>query len=140
MVVVVAHRGMRALIVDLLARDGGRWVVSTIDGVAELDKQSPNIRDLLLVVDTADFDACCRQLPASFPIHHVVVIGPEPDLAYRQAALRRGAGAWLSRERVAEELHDCLCSALGCACGPHPAPVVERRVFPFTTLKRDHDD
>ena len=118
-VVVVAHRGMRALIVDLLARDSGHWMVSTIDSVAELDRQTPNNPDLL-VVDTADFDSCCRQLPVHFPIHHVVVIGPEPDLAYRQAALSRGAGAWLSRECVAGELHDCLCSALVCTCGPNP--------------------
>ena len=119
-VVAVAHRAMRSLIVDLLdrdrdhGRDHGRWVVSAVDSVSELGDAASSHPDLV-IVDTADFAGCCCRLPASFALDRVVVIGPEPDPAYRQAALNRGAGGWLSRECVAEELCDALCSALACS-------------------------
>ena len=121
-VLVVAHGAMRALIVDLLDLDGGHWVVSAVDGVAELGDVVSSHPDLV-VIDTADFAGSCRRLPASFPLGRVIVIGPEPDPAYRHAALLRGAGAWLSRECVAEELCDALCSSYTCACEARPAPV-----------------
>lgn len=134
-VVAVAHRAMRSLIVDLLDRDRdrdrGRWVVSAVDSVSELGDAASSHPDLV-IVDTADFAGCCCHLPPSFALDRIVVIGPEPDPAYRQAALNRGAGGWLSRECVAEELCDALCSALVCSqrgvprCNdlqnrPHPA-------------------
>ena len=108
--IAIAHSAMHRLVVDLLDRDHGRWVVSAVDDVSDLggaDSAHPD----LVIVDTAVFAGCCCRLPASFPLGRVIVIGPEPDPAYRQAALRCGAGAWLSRECVAEELCDALCSA-----------------------------
>ena len=113
-VVAVAHRAMRSLIVDLLDRDRGRWVVSAVDSMSELGDAASSHPDLV-IVDTADFAGCCCYLPPSFALDRIVVIGPEPDPAYRQAALNRGAGGWLSRECVAEELCDALCSALVCS-------------------------
>ena len=117
--VAIAHSAMHRLVVDLLKRDHGRWVVSAVDDVSDLGSADSAHPDLL-IVDTADFAACCRRLPASLPPGRVIVIGPEPDPAYRQAALRGGAGAWLSRECVAEELCDALCSAQACACESSP--------------------
>lgn len=110
-VLVVAHRAMRGLIVELLNRDHGCWAVSAVDSVSELDHTALSHPDLV-IVDTADFAAVRRQLPPTFALERVVVIGPEPDPAYRHAALHCGAGAWLSRERVAEELCDALRSAI----------------------------
>ena len=137
-VLVVAHEAMRALIVDLLNLDGGHWVVSAVDGVAELGDVVSSHPDLV-VIDTADFAGCCRRLPASFPLDRVVVIGPEPDPAYRHAALHQGAGAWLSRECVAEELCDALCSSHACACEARPA-AAERLPNPPEFAMKDSDD
>ena len=134
--VAIAHSAMHRLVVDLLDRDHGRWVVSAVDDVSDLggaDSAHPD----LVIVDTADFAGCCCRLPASFPLGRVIVIGPEPDPAYRQAALRCGAGAWLSRECVAEELCDALCSAYACACEARP---VERLPNPTELAMKDSDD
>ncbi len=119
-VVAVPHRAMRELIVELLNRDRDHWVVSAVENLSELDSNALSSPDLV-IVDTADFAGCCRRLPATLALARVVVIGPEPDPAYRHAALHCGAGAWLSRERVAEELCDALRSAKACACESHPA-------------------
>lgn len=119
-IVAVPHRGMRKLIVELLDRDRDHWVVSAVENLSKLDSTALSSTDLV-IVDTADFAGCCRRLPATFALDRVVVIGPEPDPAYRHAALHCGAGAWLSRERVAEELCDALRSAKACACESHPA-------------------
>ena len=120
-VVAVAHRGMRALIVDLLGRDHGCWTVSAIDGVAGL-RAAVTSRPDVVVVDAADFGCCCGGRLGSFELDRVVVIGPEPDPAYRRAVLERGAGAWLSRENVAEELRAALRVSLGCTNGRSPPP------------------
>lgn len=137
-VVAVPHRAMRELIVELLTRDRDHWVVSAVDSVSELDGIEFSSPDLV-IVDTADFAGCCRQLPANLALARVVVIGPEPDPAYRHAALHCGAGAWLSRERVAEELCDALRSAHACECDSHPAPA-DRTPCPLESAKRDPDD
>lgn len=108
--VAIAHSAMRRLVVDLLDRDHDRWLVSAVKDVSDLGVADSAHADLV-IVDTADFARCCCRFPPSFPMGRVIVIGPEPDPAYRQAALRCGAGAWLSRECVAEELCDALCSA-----------------------------
>ncbi len=108
-VVAVAHYVMRALIVDLL--DRGFWAVSAVDSLSELGHVASAHPDLV-IVDTGDFESCCRELPESLALNRLIVVGPEPDPAYRQAALSRGAGAWLSRDCVAEDLGDALRSAL----------------------------
>ena len=118
-VVAVAHRGMRERIVDLLARDHGCWVVTPLGGLGGLDDVISSDPDLI-IIDAADFAACWSGRVTSVPLHHVVVIGPEPDPAFRQAVLDRGAGAWLSRDLVGEELNGVLRSALGCTHGPCP--------------------
>jgi len=135
-VVAVTHRAMRELIVEFLERDHGAWAVSAVDDMSEIGDAVSSHPDLV-VIDTADFAGCCRRLPESFPLGRVIVIGPEPDPAYRQAALHRGAGAWLSRECVAEELCDALCSAYACACEARP---VELLPNPTRIALKDSDD
>ena len=110
-VVAITHRVMRELIVELLRRDQDCWNVSAVARVSEIGHDGGSPPDLV-IVDTADFGACCCELPPSVALAQVVVIGPEPDPAYRHAALHRGAAAWLSRECAAEELCDALRSAL----------------------------
>ena len=126
-VVAVAHRAMRALIVDLLAAEHGCWAVSAVAGMAGLVGAITTQPDLV-VVDAADFAACCCGLLGSFPLDRVVVIGPEPDPAYRRATLDRGAGAWLSRDLVADELSAALRLALDCSHGPVPTARADRDV------------
>ena len=113
-VVAVAHRAMRTLIVDLLHHDHVQWAVSAIDSPSQLGDAVLSNPDLV-ILDTADFAACCCELPRSFALGRIVVIGPEPDKAYRQVALRCGAGAWLSREHGGEELSSALLASLTCS-------------------------
>ena len=117
--VAIAYPSMHRLVANLLDRDHDRWIVSAIDDVSDLGSTVSAHPDLV-IVDTADFAACCRRLPASFPPGRVIVIGPEPDPAYRHAALHSGAGAWLSRDCVAEELCDAMCSTAGRAQMQYP--------------------
>ena len=137
-VVAVPHRAMRELIVELLNSDRDHWVVTAVENLSELDGNALS-SPYLVIVDTADFVGCCRRLPATFTLGRVVVIGPSPDPAYRHAALHRGAGAWLSRERVADELCDALRSAYACACESHPPPA-ERHPNPPEHAKKDSHD
>lgn len=109
-VVVIAHRAMRELTVELLRGDHGRWTVSAVSSASEVDNDASTSD--LVVIDTADLDSVRRLLPATLALARVIVIGPEPDLAYRNAALQCGAGGWLSRDRIAEELCDGVCSTL----------------------------
>lgn len=120
-VLVVAHRTMRALMVELLHRDHGCWTVSEIDSVSEIGHDASLHPDLVLV-DTADFATIRGQLPPTFALARVVVIGPEPDPAYRHAALHDGAGEWLSRDFIAEELCPALRSALAYIAGSRAGP------------------
>lgn len=81
----MAHVAMQTLIVELLGIDGGRWRVTAFKAIAELGVNA--VWPDLMVIDTADFAAVLRQIPASFVPAGVVVIGPEPEPAYRRAAL-----------------------------------------------------
>ncbi len=75
----------------------------------------------LLVIDAADFVVCCPDPSCGFPPGRVVVVGPEPDPSYRQAARAHGAGAWVPRERVGEDLGREMRRLLGCIHDPCPA-------------------
>ena len=118
-VVAVNHPAMRGSIVDLLARDHACWAVSSVQGFIGLEEALSADLDLA-VIDAADFAACSSGILGSFPLSRIVVIGPEPDPAYQKAVLDRGAGAWVSRDGVAEELSAALCSILGCVHRPCP--------------------
>lgn len=118
MAVVLTHPAMRAMIVELLDREAGCGSTIAVpgpDGLPALLAETPVD---LIVVDGADFPACCRDRLAGFPLDHVVVIGAEPDDAYEAAALEQGAGAWLPRDHVGETLAATLHHVLGCTHEP----------------------
>jgi DNA-binding NarL/FixJ family response regulator len=121
-IVAVAHRGLRRLIVELLERDHGCWKPDGVREPADLVGKLAAAQPDLVIVDARDFPRCSRELLGSFPAQQVVVIGPEPDPAYEHAARSGGAGAWLARDRVGEDLSACMRTALGCTHGPCPAP------------------
>jgi len=108
---------MRALIVDLLACQQPDWYVSAVDGVAGLGAEPAWPPDIV-VIDAASFFGSCDGRLGRFPVQHLVVIGPEPDPFYRQATLDRGAGAWLSRDDVSDELGPAISILLG-RSAPH---------------------
>lgn len=114
--VAVRHDAMRRFTLELVARDHRHWVpVAPAEGEMVADaiaRVSPDV----LVVDDGDFPACCRVAIAAFPPSRVVVIGTEPDGGYQGAAIRAGAGAWVPRERVGDDLGGVLRAVLGC---PH---------------------
>ena len=95
------------MIAEFLERDHECWCATptTLDGLhGEIERECPDV----VIVDAADFPRCCRAEFGGFPAARVVVIGPEPDDAYRTAALRKGAGAWVSADAVGDELSAAL--------------------------------
>ncbi|MDQ2826703.1 MAG: hypothetical protein M3Y04_07075 [Actinomycetota bacterium] len=120
---------MRSLIVDMLSREHSSWAVSAIDsGPGHRDAVS--VPPDLVIIDAADFSGCSQGPLADFPAGRTVVIGPEPDPSYRRAVLDRGAGAWLSREDLGEELSGALRQILGCSHCPCPPPDGDAPVSP----------
>ena len=113
--VAVAHRTLRALTVELLEREHGCWDVQALEVPSDLARALTSAPPDLVVVDAADFPRCCRDALDGFPPDRVIVVGPEPDPAYERAARRSGAGAWLARDRVAEDLSAGMRAALGCS-------------------------
>lgn len=118
--IAVAHPVMRRLILDLLDREHGCWGPSLLAGELRADvlDQAPD----LVIVDGADFPGCCGDQLAGYPCNRIVVVGPEPDVAYMAAALRHGAGAWVARDEIGERLSAAMRNALGCSHGPCPSP------------------
>lgn len=121
---VMQHPAMLRLTRLLLERECGCWVATEVQAgpalAAALDRLAPD----LLVIDVAGLRAGPSSL-ASMPRDRVIVIGPEPDQAYRDVAIALGAGAWLSRDEVADKLDDELRRLLGCrhdACPPRNTP------------------
>ncbi len=109
--VAVTHARMRAMIIDLLDREPCCWSAIAASGPAGLSSVLAEAPVDLVVVDGADFPTCCRDL-SGVALDHVVVIGAQPDQAYEAAALAQGAGAWLPRDRVGEDLPGALNDVL----------------------------
>ncbi len=120
--VAIRHRTMRRYTREVLEHECGCWVAeeSADDEllVAALDRVQPD----LLVIDTGQFPDCCAVALDAFPTHRVVVIGPEPGPSYRKSAIERGAGAWIPRDRIGEELERVSRRLLGCDPGHCPRP------------------
>ncbi len=126
--VALRHPAMRRFTRELLERECRCWVATHTRAGAELRLQLERLAPDLLVIDAADLPACCPRQEAGFPPSRAVVIGPEPDHAYQQAAQARGAGAWIPRERVGEELGPAMRRLLGCTHQPcPPIPYVHSR-------------
>lgn len=110
----IRHPVMRRWSDELLSAAPGCWTVAQpqpgemlVDAIA---RTQPDV----VVVDTVDFPACCLAALDALPPGHVVVVGPEPDPAYRRSALAQGAAAWVSRDHLGEELAAAVRAALGC--------------------------
>lgn len=113
------------MILDLLNREHGCWAVQPVEDPQDLSRMLSVDPPDLVVVDAADFPGCCDPSLGAFPSRRVVVIGLEPDAAYEDAALRGGAGAWLARDCIADELSSQMRLALAGVHEPHPP---DRRV------------
>lgn len=123
---VIAHPAMRRFTRALLEREFGCWIAA--EARADDALAHAAVRDCpdLLVVDTSDYPGCCKSMLDHIPGPRVIVIGPEPDDSYRAAALMSGAGAWLPRDRVGDDLAAEMRRVLGCVHGPCP-PTNSRR-------------
>lgn len=122
-VVAVAHPTMRRYLCDLIEQSCRCWLATTSSDPDELQAALGTLRPDVLVVDHALRPANGQRLQSAFPASQVLVIGPEPDPAYRAAAIGVGAGAWLSRDDLATELVPELARILatcGCGCGCEP--------------------
>ena len=108
--VAVTHPTMRALIIELLER--ACCIGIAVPDPARLWAVVANATVALAIVDGANFPACCRDHHGDFALERVIVIGAEPDRAYETAALRHGAGAWISRDDVGDKLPIALAHIL----------------------------
>jgi len=120
-VVAVAHDALRLLIVDLFQQDHASWHAIAVPNQRDLAGAIAAAGPDLVILDVGDFARCCRDSLQTFPRRRVIVIGPEPDVAYERAARQGGAGAWLTRDRVGEDLIVAMRGVLGCAPAPVPA-------------------
>lgn len=125
--VAIRHSAMRRFTRELLARDHGCWDAAAIGLGEALGPALARCHPDLLVVDAADFPACCPAL-GRFPPGRVIVVGREPDRSYRAVALSAGAGGWVPRERIAEDLGPAMRGALGCHHAPCPPGAGRARV------------
>ncbi|MGH9036535.1 MAG: hypothetical protein ACRD0O_12300 [Acidimicrobiia bacterium] len=114
--VAISHPVMRDLVSELLRRDMAS--VLNADNPS-LDGRLPGLLAVspdLLVIDEVAFTAAFRSGLLPVARTKVIVVGPEPDPAYRESALTQGADAWVARDRLAEELRVQSRRLLG--CGP----------------------
>lgn len=118
--VVMQHPAMLRFTRELLERECGCWVATEVRTGPALSRALDRLTPDLLVIDAGDFPACCFAALAHIPRDRVIVIGPEPDPAYRDVALLNGAGGWLARDDVADELGGEMRRVLGCRHDPCP--------------------
>lgn len=118
--VAIRHPMMRRWTDELLEAEHGCWTVVQPRRGELLVDAIARTRPELVVVDSVDFPGCCRAALDALPRERVIVIGPEPDAAYRSRALAQGAGGWVCRDDVAEELSVGMRAALGCSHDPCP--------------------
>ena len=120
--VAIRHPAMRRFTRELLQREYHCWVAAELGRGQPLEEALRRERVDLLVVDGADFPQCCRSVLDGLTPWRVIVIGPEPDAAYRTRALGAGAADWILRERVGEDLGPAMRRSLGCLHDPCPSP------------------
>ena len=118
MLIAITHPVMRRLILELLNREQGSWAASLLD-----DDLAPAILALrpdLVILDSADLRHFGSDGLIGFSRKQIVVVGPEPDVAYLNAALGRGAGAWVARDELADQLGPAMRRALAQRSEPIP--------------------
>lgn len=121
--VAVRHRLLRRWISELLDGACGCW--TTVFAVDDelLAHAIARINPDVVAVDSYEFPACCQTALTDLRPGQVVVVGPEPDHAYRQWAIDRGAGGWVSQDHIGDDLAREVWTALGCghhACSLRP--------------------
>jgi DNA-binding NarL/FixJ family response regulator len=121
---------MRALTCELLEREFGCWVAAVLGDDQRIAEAIERDRPDLVVLDAGDFPACCRAALRRFPPERVIVVGPEPDRSYRDAALAGGAGAWIPRDRVGDDLAAEMRRVLGCIHSPCPSDPQDPALLP----------
>lgn len=114
--VAIQHAGMRRFTLELLRR-GHRCRVAEPEPDELLAASLSRLEPDLLVVDDRDFPKCCLVALLAFPPERAIVIGPEPDRGYEELACGNGAGSWIPRERVGEDLAPAINQLLGCRHG-----------------------
>lgn len=119
--IAMRHPVMLRLTRELLEREFACWVITEARTGSALAHALERSHPDLMVIDAGDFPSSCVAALAVIPRHRVIVVGPEPDPAYRAAALRNGAGAWLSRDRMVEDLGTAMRDTLGCQHKSCPA-------------------
>ncbi len=112
--VAVRHPVLRRWTTELLEGARGCWATVQSGDSELLADAIARIGPDVVVLDSLDFPACCKTALTDLGRDHVVVIGPEPDLAYRQSALDQGAGGWVSQDRIADDLPRAVWAALAC--------------------------
>lgn len=129
----IRHPVMRRWSHALLDADRGCWTVAQPVSGEMLADAITRAQPDVVIVDTVDFPACCHAALDALPPGHVVVIGPEPDLAYRSVAMAQGAAGWVSRDHVGDELGPAVRRALGCPYDVCPEQMAfpARRPGPF---------
>lgn len=120
-VVAVGHHTLRQLILELLEGDQVHWQLHAVADRRNLAAIVTAAGPDLVVLADGD-PRCCLELLSPFAPRRVIVIGPEPDPAYERAARRAGAGAWLSSDRVGEDLIVSMHRVLGCTHDPRAQP------------------
>lgn len=118
--VAVRHPVMRRWTGELLASEHGCWTIAQPHRGELLVTAIHRTRPALVLVDSIDFPACCLAALGELPPGRVIVVGPEPDHAYRDAALGNGAAGWLARDEVADKLSAEMRRVLGCRHDPCP--------------------
>lgn len=133
--VAVRHHAMRRFSLELVRHEHQCWVAMEPEEGELLADTLRRLDPDVLIVDDGDFPACCRSAIDAFPPSRVVVVGLEPDRAYEAAAFRAGAGAWVPRERVGEDLGAVMREVLGCRHAPCPADDGVRAAASVPTIR-----
>ena len=116
--IAITHPAMRRLILEFLNREQGSWAASLLDD--DLATALLALRPDLVILDSADLRRFGSDGLIGFSRKRIVVVGPEPDVAYRNAALVRGAGAWVARDELADQLGPAMRRALAQRSEPFP--------------------
>lgn len=136
--VALTHPMMRRFTLELLDRDHACWSAEALDGddvLRAVQCQRPD----LVILDASAFSACHCAEGCDFPWGRMVVVGPERDLDYRAVVLGHGAGGWVARDDVAEQLSAAMRAALGCThsvCPPGDAQGLVRAGPQCTSVSR----
>jgi DNA-binding NarL/FixJ family response regulator len=119
-VVAFLHPTMRRYICDLIEQGCQCWLATASPEPSALHEVVTSLHPDAIVIEASTFPQCCPDIVDTVPVEHVVVVGPYPDDAKRDAALQAGAGAWIPRDRLATELvHELrrITGQRGCPCG-----------------------